>query len=141
MAAWHVINGEWSLPHLDGDLTYLLPIEPLLRMARNKEPEELPFSKVCYREKVVSQERLRDCDTSYPCIVAENVYNPCGRKYRLIDGNHRIQKMINDGRSGGAFYVFQFDELKQLIKVFEEYLPDWPEQPNKRLTNSAKPRQ
>ncbi len=132
MSSWHVINGEWTFPHLDDGLTYLLPIEPLLQIARNKELEELLFSEVCYREQVVSKERLRRCDTSYPCIVAENVYNPCGRKYRLIDGNHRIAKMIQAGQSSASFYVFQFGEFEHFIKVFEEYLPDWPEQPNKR---------
>lgn len=130
MSSWHVIAGEWSLPGLDPAVTYLVPVESLIEIARDREPVDLPLDQVCYRHEVMSEDRLRECDTSHPCIVADGVGNPGDLRYRLLDGNHRIHKMIAENRRSAPFCVLQLEDFRHLIKRFEEYLPDWPVQPN-----------
>ena len=55
--------------------------------------------------------RYRECDPKYPGIIT-NASNPFGKKYRLLDGKHRMQRLIHSGASVGKFYLFDFEELK-----------------------------
>lgn len=130
MRAWHVVSGDWSLPGLDPRVVYLLPVDALFEMVKDRQPVDLPLDEVCYREDVVSEERLHACSLDYPCIVAEGVANPDRRPYRLLDGNHRLHKMRREHRRSARFYVLKHDDFRHLVKRFEEYLPDWPVQPN-----------
>tara|TARA_R100001594_G_scaffold147671_2_gene201103 strand:+ start:594 stop:938 length:345 start_codon:yes stop_codon:yes gene_type:complete len=50
-------------------------------------------------------ERYYKCNINLPCIVADNVLNPHGKKYRLIDGKHRINCMRDLGITSSQFYV------------------------------------
>ena len=59
--------------------------------------------------------RYTNCDTKYPPIIAYNAPNPFNNKYRMIDGRHRIQKLLFDGITQSLFYVFDFDELRPFI--------------------------
>lgn len=129
MPSFHVIQNEWSLPPFDPHKVHVLPIEPLIAMCGLKTPQLLGLAEVCYRDNIVSVERYRGCDTSYPGVVAEHVANPCAKRYRLLDGNHRVHKLLDAGVSRHWFYVFQLDEFRHLV---EEYDPRrrsiWPDQ-------------
>ena len=59
--------------------------------------------------------RYINCDTKYPPIIASNAPNPFNNKYRMIDGRHRIQKLLFNGLTESLFYVFDFDELRPYI--------------------------
>ena len=59
--------------------------------------------------------RYINCDIKYPPIIASSAPNPYNNKYRMIDGRHRIQKMLFDGLKESLFYVFDFDELRPFI--------------------------
>ena len=59
--------------------------------------------------------RYINCDIRYPPIIACNAQNPYNNKYRMIDGRHRIQKMLFGGLTESLFYVFDFDELRPFI--------------------------
>lgn len=137
MRAWHVISGDWSLPGLDPAVVHLLPVEPLVEMVRGRQPVELALDQVCYREDVVSEDRVGACDITYPCIVAEGVANPGARAYRLLDGNHRMHRMLGERRRTGLFHVLRYEDFGHLVKRFEEYLPDWPVQPNRPDASAA----
>ncbi len=53
-----------------------------------------------------------------PCIVAENVLNPHGKKYRLIDGKHRMNCMKDLGITSSQFYVIK---QKDFYDCLENY--------------------
>ena len=50
---------------------------------------------------------LRFChaDITYPPIVADNIINPHNKKYRCIDGKHRIYKLKKLGYKQATFFV------------------------------------
>lgn len=50
-------------------------------------------------------ERYYKCNINLPCIVADNVLNPHGKRYRLIDGKHRMNCMKDLGITFSQFYV------------------------------------
>ena len=65
-------------------------------------------SEMCIRDSI-------NCDLKYPPIIAYNAPNPFNNNYRMIDGRHRIQKLLLNGLTESLFYVFDFDELRPYI--------------------------
>jgi len=61
--------------------------------------------------------RYRNADTRFPCILAQGVENPLGKEYRMCDGRHRINKLINQGHTDGVFFVIS---KEQFMKTFKE---------------------
>ena len=53
----------------------------------------------------------------YPLIIAENAPNPFNDKYRMIDGRHRIQKLLLNGYTESLCYVFDYVKLKPFFVV------------------------
>ena len=52
-----------------------------------------------------------ECDISFPCIVLNNAVNPYNKKYRLIDGKHRMAKMRRMGMTSSKFFVLELNNL------------------------------
>ena len=55
--------------------------------------------------------RYYSANIKFPGILVENMENPYNLKYRLIDGKHRIEKMINLGMTTSQFYILKISEL------------------------------
>ena len=56
------------------------------------------------------------CDPSVPGIIAYNCPNPYDNKYRMLDGRHRIMRLIFKGVTESKFYVFDFNEIKHFMR-------------------------
>ena len=65
-------------------------------------------------------ERYRKCDPSIPGIISYNCPNPYDNKYRMLDGRHRIMRLLFEGKTESKFYVFDFNEIKKFIKDDEK---------------------
>ena len=48
-------------------------------------------------------------------FLVKNAPNPEHLPYRMIDGAHRITKMVNQGKIKGKFYVLSYQELLGVI--------------------------
>ena len=57
-----------------------------------------------------------NCDPSIPGIIAYNCPNPYDNKYRMLDGRHRIMRLLFEGKIESKFYVFDFNEIKHFIR-------------------------
>ena len=58
--------------------------------------------------------RFLNCNTDYPCIVCRftgDIPNPFGKKYRMLDGKHRIDKMLCQGITKSLFYVLDLNDI------------------------------
>ena len=76
-------------------------------------------------------DRFRDCDTTTPGILLDcdpspgntssdcnYIKNPEGRKYRCLDGKHRIEALLSYEREYGIFYVVTMSDIENyLIKL------------------------
>ena len=60
--------------------------------------------------------RYKECDIQYPGIISINAPNPYNKKYRMIDGKHRMAKMRKMGIIESNFYVLDFDQITDFIK-------------------------
>ena len=65
--------------------------------------------------------RFLNCNTDYPGIVTRftgDIPNPFGKKYRMLDGKHRIEKMLCQGITKSLFYVL---DLNDIIPYTDKY--------------------
>jgi hypothetical protein len=102
---------DWSI----GDKPKVIYCEKLY--GNLKQKKYIQFKDICWassqnpeRKKFgpgnTIKQRYKDADLSFPPIVADGVENPCERRYRMIDGSHRMAKMILDYNLEGAeFFV------------------------------------
>jgi len=66
-------------------------------------------------------ERVVMADITYPGILLEGTTTITGKRYRSMDGSHRIQKMLYYGHTTAPSYVFHIDEI---LNYFEPYRRD-----------------
>jgi hypothetical protein len=59
--------------------------------------------------------KFRECDPNIPGIIVYNCPNPYDNKYRMLDGRHRIMRLLFEGKTESKFYVFDFNEIKHFI--------------------------
>tara|TARA_Y100001963_G_scaffold50933_1_gene71267 strand:+ start:1214 stop:1675 length:462 start_codon:yes stop_codon:yes gene_type:complete len=60
-------------------------------------------------------DRFRDCDSTKPGILLEGIKNPGGRKYRCLDGKHRIEVLLSYGQEYGNFYILNVDHIRHYL--------------------------
>ena len=53
--------------------------------------------------------------TAPPGIVAFSAPNPYNNKYRMIDGKHRMHKLVSENVKESEFYVLDFNQLRPLF--------------------------
>ena len=109
--------GDWRLFENIGSID-LNKIKYLLQETQILNHEDIAWKGMCLPEEMVTNEciccdglRYLECDIKYPCIVLNNAVNPHNKKYRLIDGKHRIAKMRQLGITSSKFYVLELNNL------------------------------
>tara|TARA_X000000368_G_scaffold354827_1_gene296412 strand:- start:896 stop:1339 length:444 start_codon:yes stop_codon:yes gene_type:complete len=60
-------------------------------------------------------ERYIHCSTRVPGILLKGVKNPEGRKYRCIDGKHRIEALLSYNMKYGHFFVLDIEDIKPYL--------------------------
>ena len=109
--------GDWRLfeniNHID-----LERIKYLLTETQTLNHEDIAWKGMDLPEEMVTNEciccdglRYLECDIKYPCIVLNNAVNPHNKKYRLIDGKHRMAKMRQLDITSSKFYVLELNNL------------------------------
>lgn len=82
-----------------------------------------------------------NCNTSYPGILVETSLNPKNRKYRMIDGTHRMAKMYFEDKElyskGSMFYVIDQDTFFKYLKPYVRYadLYSYSQEQQKEIIN------
>ena len=119
----HVMAGRWSLEslaHLEEPNYYMIRNKRLAPIIEKKEPVLVDFSEICHKgmdkEDPHELQRYDKCNPRFPGIIVEGMPNYKNRKYRMIDGKHRIRKLKNAGANQGLFYVLSFSEVQGLIE-------------------------
>lgn len=129
MNRWHVacitsIEGDWRLGGYENSVIELKKLMPLLadKKLKNIKLDDIAWKgKDLYPKKSGNNcyccrgRKYRNCDVKYPLIIAKNASNPFNDKYRMIDGRHRIQKLLLNGYVESLCYVFDYVELKPFL--------------------------
>ena len=125
------LYGNWQLPRSDGrlDLEYRLYIQDILHLLTDSRLETIDLCDIAWLGKhhhpynpssEWSNRKYQNADPAYPGIILKNAPNPYNNKYRMVDGRHRIMKLLNQGETSSQFYVLDYNDVKQYIveKVF-----------------------
>jgi hypothetical protein len=57
--------------------------------------------------------RYEKCNTKFPGILVKGGPNPFNLPYRLVDGKHRIEKLISRQHERYVFCILSYDKLKK----------------------------
>jgi len=102
------VYGDWRISDHETEL-HLLDIKHLLT---EDKIQRVCFDDIGWKGKGIDfpldENRYNRCDVSYPCILTEGK-NPYNCKYRMIDGRHRITKMVNMGFKDADFYIIDYN--------------------------------
>ena len=69
----------------------------------------------CYKCICCNGVRYFRCDINYPPILCIHTPNPFNKKYRLLDGKHRMEKMLAQHRFKSRFYVLEYTDIEQFL--------------------------
>ena len=120
------LDGNWEFENYKLktlDLTYIYD-----NMLTNDRLQTIKHNEIAWRYKhhfpynvgqncpCCKGEAYVNCDPSIPGIIAFNCSNPYDNKYRMLDGRHRIMRLLFEGKSESKFYVFDFNEIKKFIR-------------------------
>tara|TARA_B100000676_G_C17757715_1_gene669951 strand:- start:252 stop:692 length:441 start_codon:yes stop_codon:yes gene_type:complete len=119
--------GDWTLPQVsEGDLfLYLSEIEHLLTDDRREDlnlsdiswkGENLPLEMTGIDCICCNGQRYKNCEPKYPGIVLDNASNNPEKRYRLLDGKHRLRKLIDRGYNRANFYVLSLDDIQKYFR-------------------------
>ena len=114
--------GDWSISEADYDeFIDLRFIRPLLNKDRLKtiDHKDICWKGEDFKDDVRNSAKYSNCKISYPGILVKGAKNPKNRKYRMIDGKHRITKMYDKDIHKSLFYVFDFEEIKKYIRPLD----------------------
>ena len=56
-------------------------------------------------------------NTKYSGIVLDHASNNPLKRYRLLDGKHRLRKLIDRGYYRANFYVLTLDEIQKYFRT------------------------
>ena len=117
-------DGNWKI---DGREFCLIDLKEVAKLLKDDRLDIVQLKEIAWKGKrnfphqsgnecsCCGGSRYISCDTKYPPIIAYNAPNPFNNKYRMIDGRHRIQKLLFNGLTESLFYVFDFDELRPFL--------------------------
>ncbi len=64
--------------------------------------------------------RFRDCNPTMPGILLEGIENPGGRKYRCLDGKHRIEALLSYEQTLGTFYILNEYHINEYLIKYDK---------------------
>tara|TARA_B100001287_G_C22634886_1_gene507019 strand:- start:234 stop:1253 length:1020 start_codon:yes stop_codon:yes gene_type:complete len=110
--------GDWSIT--DSDIDEGINMVHLRPHLNDNRLKSINHSEICWKgednkELKRNGSRYSRCDISFPPIVIRDAKNHKNRKYRLIDGAHRMTKMFDKGIKESKFYVFEMNEIEKYI--------------------------
>jgi len=127
--SWHVCSSTWPVgTKTRGKIT----IEDLMRSAwkRDLRPRTLALSDICHKDQTGNESESVDTycarqqgsakragrgPADVPGIVVESRANPCGARFTMLDGAHRICRLKQGGAAAGRFFVFDVASAEALV--------------------------
>jgi len=110
--------GDWTV----NGKSFLFDVENVAHLLTDDRIRTISFDDIAFKGKHFTNLRgpmCTCCDGAryysakikFPGIIVEGMENPYQCKYRMIDGKHRMEKMIDSGMTSSSFYVLQVSDL------------------------------
>jgi hypothetical protein len=114
----HILNDSWKLNDCNRNL--VINCKSVYSYIKFKDIQfsNVHISLIGYKElESICNDNIRylRADITKPVILAKNMENPDMKKYRMIDGRHRLKKIINNGENVIKAYVLDRDEILKFV--------------------------
>lgn len=111
------MDGVWSVL----DVNTYIDCQNLYNYAKAKKYKVHKLSIECIAYKpldgiTLDNPRYISANISLPAIVCEGMKNPLNKRYRLLDGRHRLLKSINNQECYIKTYILQQTDCFKFIK-------------------------
>lgn len=117
----HSFTGDWALPSVFGQGEWAVDVHPtitnLIRL-RRLTPTDVEISDLGYKPTTGihgETARLVRASTRHPIVVLKDCYNPQNKKYRVIDGRHRIVKTLLSGETVIPAYILTIGDIMPYV--------------------------
>ena len=112
----HVMEDEWAIH----SQPLIIDCSKLYAFAKMKklEPLEIPIDMIAHKElHSISNDSIRylRADINLPGIVVKDMKNPFMKKYRMIDGRHRLKKYFEYGMHHFTAYVISSEDAMKFV--------------------------
>jgi hypothetical protein len=120
-ASRHEMEGRWAVPWLGPapwGCEWALFVHPLICLAEERAPVELPFALVSHKRMGpdrAADPRYLQADPRFPCLALADEPNPDGLPNRMVDGKHRLHRLLDAGQDRGLFHVFTWAQALPFI--------------------------
>ena len=116
----HSCVGQWQLTE---GVDQYVEVKDTIPYLLNRDPIMISHDQIAWKcmdnPSAKLDNRYIKCDISYPGIVVEDAPNPFSKKYRMIDGSHRMAKMLLETLIRESyFYVLTEKEFHPLLKNY-----------------------
>ena len=112
------MEDEWEIKNIGPAKIITSNLYPLIKY-KKLNPIKLHLDEFAYKpleEIETNGVRYKLADISYPLFAIEGMENPYNKKYRMIDGRHRLLKQIILGHDTFLFYIFHYNDIKHHIQ-------------------------
>ena len=119
----HIMDGKWQLKNMPNLYIEIPEVISYINYKKIK-PQSIPIKDIAYKDLAnidVQGARFIMANQHFAGIVVENMENPYDKKYRLIDGRHRLLKTIQDNDKHFMAYVLQPSDARKFYKVLYGY--------------------
>ena len=111
------IKNDWERDWSISDQPLHLFMEDILYLLIDDNLKNVLLSDIGWKGKhdlslITKNLRYKNADPYIPGIIAFNAPNPYNDKYRMIDGKHRIHKLVSQNIKESEFYVLDFKDIK-----------------------------
>lgn len=114
----HEMSGPWAISDVN---TFIPALEVYSWIERRKiKPKEIEVSDIGYKPTsniLLSSPRYLRADTALPVILVKGMKNPLKKAYRMIDGRHRLLKVMNSGSPKIISYVLDEEDILRFVQV------------------------
>jgi|TARA_R100000479_G_scaffold29419_1_gene11741 hypothetical protein len=104
--------------YVDGKRDYI-ELPPLFRWLdkTGRKTKEVSVGELKVKEGELDQTRVNKSDTQFPLIAVDGLDEE--KRYTLIDGRHRLQKLIRENKQVCDCYILTVGEYRSMITTGE----------------------
>tara|TARA_Y100000114_G_C11731838_1_gene314043 strand:+ start:275 stop:604 length:330 start_codon:yes stop_codon:yes gene_type:complete len=104
--------------YVDGKPDYI-ELPPLFRWLdkTGRQTEKVSIKELKVKEGELDQERVERSDEEFPLIAVDGLSDE--KRYTLIDGRHRLQKLILENKQVCDCYILTVGEYRSMITTGE----------------------